>query len=138
MGIVFEDNYGHRGATSAPALAAAAVSVVTAGTIAGTTNAGAAPTVTSAAATDEYGSFVLNPVTGGGAQAAGATATVTFSNPRAAAPKTVLVNVVDSTTATTPTAVPAYATSITANGFSITTALLVTAHNYTVNYQVLQ
>ena len=137
MAHVFEDSYGHRSVAAAPAHAAGAVGVVTAGTISGTTNAGAAPTVTSVNANDTRGTFVLNPVTGGGAQAAGATATVTFSNPYSVAPACVLVTVVNSTVAATPTAVAAYATSVTANGFSVTTALLVTANNYTVTYQVI-
>lgn len=138
MAIVHVDAYGHIAPlANASVLAAAAVSTSAAGTIVGTTSAGAAPTVTAVTATDQWGTFTLNPVTGGGAQAAGATASVFFAQSMRAAPGTVRVTVTDTTTASTPTAVAAYATSITSAGFSVTTALLVTAHNYTVTYEVL-
>src|SRR6266568_7496566 len=129
MAFVPVDTYGH--IDSPPGenvLAAAAVGVVTAGTISGSTSAGAAPTVTAVNASDNGGKYTLNPVTGGGAQAAGATSTVVFAQSFRRTPKTVRVTVTDITTATTPTAVAAYATPITSAGFSVTTALLVTAH----------
>lgn len=75
------------------ALAAAAVSVTTAGTIAGTTAAGAAPTVaipTGFTCNDRRGVFSLLPVTGGGSQAAGDVATVRFVQEYAATPYVLL------------------------------------------------
>lgn len=131
-----EDAYGHVNPTTAPALTAGAVSTTVAGTIAPTTSAGATPTVTFAAgqvATDSYGSFTLNPVTGGGAQAAGATATVNFANPYGR-PPVVQVTVTNNAG---PAAVAAYASNVTAAGFSVNTAVLTTANVYTVTYQVL-
>ena len=131
-----EDFYGHVNPTTAPALTAGAVSTTAAGTIAPTTSAGASPTVTFAtgqAANDSYGSYTLSPVTGGGAQAAGATSVVTFTQPYAKAPM-VLVTVVNDSG---PAAIAAKAVSITAAGFSVSTALLTTANTYTVTYQVL-
>lgn len=135
-GTVFEDAYGHRTPSTAANLTAGAVSTSAAGTIAPTTSAGAAPTVTFATgqvANDNYGSFTLNPVTGGGAQAAGATAVVTFANPYSRPPAAVQVTVTNNAG---PAAIAAVATSITSNGFSISTALLTTANVYTVTYQV--
>lgn len=138
MGARNYDTYGHGYRVAGEnTLAAAAVSTTAAGTIVGTTSAGAAPTISGVSASDGAGTYVLNPVTGGGAQAAGATSTVFFAQSYPQAPKAVLVSVVDSTTATAPTAVAAYATSITSAGFSVTTAVLTTAHNYTVTYQVI-
>ena len=137
-GTVYEDYYGHRLPTTATALTAGAVSTTAVGTIAPTTSAGASPTVTFAtgqAANDNYGSFTLNPVTGGGAQAAGATAVVTFANAYDRAPSTVIVTV---TNDAGPVAVAAKATSITAAGFSVSTSILTTANTYTVTYQVLR
>lgn len=133
MATVFEDVYGHRTVASAPAIAAAAVGVVTAGTISGTTSAGAAPTVTAVSANDTRGTFTLTPVTGGGAQAAGAVANVTFSNPYSVAPANVIVTAMNQAG---PAAVGAFATGVTANGFTISTPLLVTANLYTISYLV--
>lgn len=138
MAIVHVDAYGHIAPLAgASTLAAAAVSTTAIGTIVGTTSAGAAPTVTAVTANDQWGQYTLNPVTGGGAQAAGATSTVFFAQSMRATPTTVRVTVTDITTASTPTAVAAYATSVSSSGFSVTTALLVTAHNYLVTYEVL-
>lgn len=137
MSAIFADTYGHVDTPPGEnVLAAAAVGVVTAGSISGTTNAGAAPTVTAVNASDNNGVFTLNAITGGGAQAAGATANVTFAQSYRRAPKKVMVTVIDITTPATPTAVAAYATSITSAGFQVTTALLVTAHNYLVAFDV--
>lgn len=131
------DTYGHVNAPpGSNVLAAAAVGVVTAGTIAGTTNAGAAPTVTAVTASDNYGQYTLNPVTGGGAQAAGATSTVVFAQSFGSTP-IIQVTVTNITTPATPTAVAAYPTAVTSAGFSVTTGLLVTANNYLVQYAVL-
>jgi hypothetical protein len=136
MGVVFEDAVGHRQATSQPtALTAGAVSTTAVGTIAPTTNAGASPTVTAVTANDTAGTFTLNPVTGGGAQAAGTVAVVTFANPYAAVPKAVIVQVYDQAAGTT--VVASSATGVTAAGFNVNTAILTTAHNYTVMYYVI-
>jgi hypothetical protein len=135
-GVVVEDFYGHRNPATAIALTAGAVSTTATGTIAPTTAAGASPTVTFATgqtANDTRGTFTLSPVTGGGAQAAGATAVVTFANPYGVAPAVVQVTVTDNAG---PVAVAGVATSITANGFSLSTAILTTAHVYTVTYIV--
>lgn len=124
--------------TGRATLAAAAVGVVTAGSIAGTTAAGAAPTVAIAANTvcdDQRGTFTLTPVTGGGAQAAGLVATVRFAQEYPAVPNVVctLVN----TTASPNVPIVTSAASVTTAGFSIATAAaLVTATNYAVTYTV--
>jgi len=139
MSLQHVDAYGHLSPIpNSTVLTAGAVSTTAAGTIAPTTNAGAAPTVTAVGtlANDHYGSFQLNPVTGGGAQAAGAQVVVTFANPFRQAPSFVRVQVIDITTAAAPVIVAAYPVTITANGFSIETAALTTAHNYLVNYNV--
>lgn len=136
-GTVTEDAYGHLNIATGPALTAGAVSTTAAGTIAPTTNAGASPTVTfgtGQTANDRRGSFTLNPVTGGGAQAAGAVAVVTFANPYSVAPSTIQCTLLDQAG---PVNIGALATSITANGFSISSPILTTAHNYTVTYNVI-
>lgn len=136
MPTVFEDTYGHRNLAGAPALTAGAVSTTAAGTIAPTTSAGATPTVTfgtGQTANDTRGSFTLSPVTGGGAQAAGVTAIVTFTNPYGQAPACIQVIVSNNAG---PVAVAAYASSITAAGFSVNTSILTTANVYTVTYVV--
>lgn len=132
------DFYGHATRVQGEnTLAAAAVGTTTAGTIAGTTAAGAAPTVTNVSASDMGGTFTLNPVTGGGAQAAGAVATVTFAQSFPIAPKEVAIDCYDVTTATAPSGVAAYATSITSAGFSVTCNTLTTAHNYRITFFVI-
>jgi len=118
----------------APQLAAGAVSVVTAGTISGTTAAGAAPTVAVIEASDRRGQFTLSPVTGGGAQAAGVTATVRFLQGYGDAPIAVLVCVVNDTDQT---AVAAGATLVTGDGFGVMTTILTTAKVYRVSYVVV-
>lgn len=135
-GTVVEDAYGHRNVSTAAALTAGAVSTTAAGTIAPTTAAGASPTVTfgtGQTANDVRGSFTLNPVTGGGAQAAGAVAVVTFTNPYGAAPACIQVNIADNAG---PVWIGAIATSITAAGFSVSSPILTTAHTYQVTYVV--
>jgi hypothetical protein len=138
MATVTEDAYGHRSQTNVgplgAALAAAAVGVVTPGTIAGTTNAGAAPTVTGVSANDMAGTFTLNPVTGGGAQAAGAVATVTYSQPLSAVPKAVIAQVINQAG---DVAVLTAVKQSTITGFSICTSVLTTANSYTVQYVVI-
>lgn len=145
MPYLNEDAYGHRNAVDAgtlsTALAAGAVSTTAAGTIVGTTAAGAAPTVTFATgqkAFDTAGTFTLNPVTGGGAQAAGAVAQIFFKQPYGQVPTTVVVNVVDQAAGAGAVAVAAAASTITTTGFTVNvSAALTTAHNYTVTYSVI-
>ncbi len=135
------DAVGH-GVQSRPAtsLTASAVGVVTAGTISGTTAAGAAPTVaipSGFVATDRAGTFELTAVTGGGAQAAGDVATVRFANEYAATPSAVVINFYD-VTANPDLARTAAATAVTTQGFNINVpAVLVTATTYRVSYHVL-
>ena len=133
-----QDAYGHFLPLSGPLLTAGAVSTDAAGTIAPTTAAGASPTVTFATgqtANDLAGSFTLSPVTGGGAQAAGAVAVVTFTNGLPAIPKAILVTIYD---AANGAAIAAAATSISANGFSVSAGVaLTTAHTYLVTYLVV-
>lgn len=138
-----QDFYGHVNPTtnnSAAALTAGAVSTTAIGTIAPTTAAGASPTVTfgtGQAAYDQAGTFTLNPVTGGGAQAAGAVAQVFFANAFEKAPASVQVNVVDQAAGAGGVAVAAGPGSITATGFTVNVSgALTTAHNYTVTYTV--
>ena len=134
------DSYGHvQPATnnSAAALAAGAVSTTAIGTIVPTTAAGATPTVTAVTAVDECGSFTLNPVTGGGAQAAGAVAQIFFQNAYEVIPKSVVVNVCDNAAGSSGVAVAASAQTITTTGFTVNvSAALTTAHNYNVTYIV--
>lgn len=141
MPAVTTDAYGHQSAstigTLGTALSAGAVSTTAAGTIVPTTAAGATPTVTSVTANDTSGNFVLNPVTGGGAQAAGAVAQVFFSQPYAVAPKSVQVNMCDNAAGSAGVAVACAAQSVTTTGFTINVAsALTTAHNYFVTYDV--
>jgi hypothetical protein len=134
------DANGHASAAPTSAnLTAGAVSTTAAGTIAPTTAAGATPTVTFATgqvATDDGGSFTLNPVTGGGAQAAGDVAVVTFATPYPATPKAVLVQLYDQAAGST--AALCAADSISATGFKVSVnSALTTAHSYTVQYWVI-
>jgi hypothetical protein len=135
------DAYGHQQPTSngsQPALTAGAVSTTAIGTIAPTTAAGANPTITSVNACDTAGTFVLNPVTGGGAQAAGAVAQVFFAESFEVVPKGVVVDMCDNAAGASGVAVSVAAQSITAAGFTINVgAALTTAHNYTVSYIVI-
>lgn len=116
------------------ALTAGAVSTTAVGTIAGTTSAGASPTVTVTSANDRRGNFLLNPVTGGGAQAAGVVCKVFFAQPYAAAPAAVHVTIANETDTTAP--VTASALNITATGFDIVSTVLTTAKAYRINYVV--
>lgn len=124
---------------SGTALAGGAVGVITAGTIAGTTAAGAAPTVAIPSGficNDRAGTFELTAVTGGGAQAAGDVATVRFANEYAATPAAVVINFYDDDT--TDLARAAAAVKVTTQGFAINVpAVLVTAHVYRVSYVVI-
>lgn len=139
MPQLFADAYGHRDPSSQPtALTAGAVSTTAVGTIAPTAAAGATPTVTAVNANDTAGTFVLNPVTGGGAQAAGAVALVTFAQPYGAIPKAVNVSICNNAAGASGIAVLCAAQSITAASFTINVgAVLVTANNYTCTYSVV-
>lgn len=145
MGAVLlkQDAYGHvqqNTNNQAANLVAGAVSTTIVGTIVGTTAAGAAPTVTFGTgqrATDMAGTFTLNPVTGGGAQAAGAVAQIFFQNAFQVAPASVQVNMVDQAAGTGGIGIAAAPGTITATGFTVNVpAALTTAHNYTVTYTV--
>lgn len=120
----------------APALLAAAVSTTTAGTISGTTAAGAAPTVTVTDATDQRGNFLLNPVTGGGGQAAGKVCTVRFNRAYTTAPGAVVLNAMNETDSTATLVFSASAPTTTGFDIYVGTALT-TAKAYRVNYVVV-
>jgi len=141
--VLRQDYYGHvqqNTNNSAANLTAGAVSTTAIGTVVPTTAAGASPTVTFGTgqrATDMAGTFTLNPVTGGGAQAAGAVAQIFFANSFEVAPAGVTVGVVDQAAGASAVAVAAAASTITATGFTVNvSAALTTAHNYTVSYIV--
>lgn len=132
------DAHGHeRRNTQATALTAGAVGTTVQGTIAPTVAAGAAPTVTFAAgqeALDMFGSFTLNPITGGGAQAAGAVVGIYFRNPLPRAPRAIVATIIDDAMGA---AVAISATTITASSFQLSVGVaLTTAHTYTINYRV--
>lgn len=117
------------------ALTAGAVGVTTAGTISGTTAAGAAPTVTVTDCTDLRGNFLLNPVTGGGAQAAGKVATVRFTSALPVTPAAVTLSMANETDSTAAIVVAALA--LDANGFDIYVGTaLTTAKAYRIYYHV--
>jgi hypothetical protein len=116
-------------------LTAGAVSTTAVGTIAGTTSAGAAPTVAIVDANDRRGHFTLSPVTGGGAQAAGNTCKVFFAQPYAKAPAAVLATIINTTDTTAPVTISA--NNVTVTGFDLVTTVLVTAKAYDVFYQVI-
>lgn len=142
MSYLHQDAYGHQKPTDTgtlgTALTAGAVSTTAVGTIAPTTAAGASPTVTAVSANDVAGNFVLNPVTGGGAQAAGAVVLVTFANPYRQVPKCVQVQMCDNAAGASGVAVACAVQSVTAASFTINVAsALTTAHNYYVNYNVI-
>lgn len=136
MALQYTDFNGHQVADlNGAALTAGAVSTTAVGTIVGTTSAGAAPTVTVTNANDRRGTFLLNPVTGGGAQAAGVTCKVFFAQPYAVAPAGVIVSATNETDSTATVTIAAQ--NITTTGFDLVTTVLVTAKAYRVNYLVL-
>lgn len=129
------DFYGHEVSTGGAQLALGAVGVVTAGSISGTTSAGAAPTVTVTDATDQRGSFLLTPVTGGGAQAAGSVATVRFLKEYPSIP-IVLVTLINETDGTA--TIVASSGLVTTAGFNVFVGTaLTTAKAYRVVYYVI-
>jgi hypothetical protein len=141
MAGITTDAYGHESPSNAGTLgvnlAAGAVSTTAIGTIVPTTAAGASPTVTSVSANDKAGSFVLSPVTGGGAQAAGAVAQVFFAQPYTAIPKSVVVNVCNNAAGSSGVGVACSAQTVTTTGFTVNVAAaLTTANTYYVTYQV--
>lgn len=138
MGTQNFDGAGHPQPTQVGVtqLTAGAVSTSAAGTIAGTTAAGATPTVTIGDCTDYRGNFLLNPVTGGGAQAAGTVAVVRFKNSYAAAPGTVIITMYNETDGNV--VVDVSTTTPTASGFDIVVgAALTTAKAYRTQYVVI-
>ena len=140
MPEIFVDSAGHENAPviRRPQLTAGAVSTSAAGTISGTTSAGAAPTVTPGTVCDDRrGNFLLNPVTGGGGQAAGKVALVRFASEYPAKPGAVIVTIENETDVTA--AIVASADSVTAAGFDIVVGTaLTTAKAYRVNYHVIE
>ena len=116
-------------------LTAGAVGTSAAGTIAGTTSAGAAPTVTVTYATDRRGNFLLNPVTGGGAQAAGLVCNVVFAKPYAKVPASVTVNMMNETDGTATIVAAASVATVAGFGIYVGTALT-TAKAYRIHYTV--
>jgi len=137
-GNIATDAYGHEiGDTTVIQLTAGAVGTNAVGTIAGTAAAGAAPTVTIGDCTDRRGNFLLNPVTGGGAQAAGAVALIKFARPYARPPGLVMVDVVNETDGNL--VASAAPLTVTGDGWSLVVgAALTTAKAYRVNYLVVQ
>ncbi len=134
MALVSTDSYAHEVSNGGTQLTAGAVGVVTAGTISGTTAAGAAPTVAITSANDRAGSFTLTPVTGGGAQAAGKVATVRFAKEYSVAP---IVTCAGAVNETDTVAVSAFASVATTAGFDIyAVAALTTAKVYRLQYLV--
>lgn len=120
---------------TATQLTAGAVSTTAVGTIAPTTSAGAAPTVTVTHATDRRGNFLLNPVTGGGAQAAGLVCKVIFAKPYAKVPAAVTVSMMNETDSTA--TIVAAASVATVAGFDIYVGTaLTTAKAYRIHYAV--
>lgn len=117
-------------------LTAGAVSTTAVGTIAPTTSAGAAPTVTITHCTDRRGNFLLNPVTGGGSQAAGLVANVYFAKPYAKVPAAVLVTIMNETDSTATIVASASVATVAGFGIYVGTALT-TAKAYRVHYAVL-
>lgn len=135
MSLRYIDFNGHEVLdTGGASLTAGAVSTTAVGTIVGTTSAGAAPTVTVTSANDRRGNFLLNPVTGGGAQAAGVVAKVFFAQPYAVAPAAVHVTATNETDSTATATVGAQ--NITVTGFDIVSTILTTAKAYRINYVV--
>jgi hypothetical protein len=132
------DAQGHEIVVPGTALVAGAVGTNAVGTIAPTTSAGQNPTVTAVtSATDRSGTFTLNPVTGGGAQAAGIVVKVAFAAPYTRPPSEINV-VMEDTTASPVVAVACGIDSITSVGFNIiVAAALTTAHVYVVSYDVV-
>lgn len=120
---------------TATQLTAGAVSTTAVGTISPTTAAGASPTVTIGDCSDYRGNFLLNPVTGGGAQADGEVVVVKFVKPYTKAPAAILVTMENETDGNV--IVPAAAVDITADGFEISVdAALTTAKAYRTQYVV--
>ena len=133
-----KDYYGHENPIHGTALTAGAVSTSAVGTISPTTSAGAAPTVTlitGVTCDDTRGRFVLSPVTGGGAQAAGQVVLVRFAKPYSKPPSAVTVTLVNNTASTA--AIVAAPHAITVAGFDVYVGTaLTTAEVYHVNYLV--
>lgn len=132
-------NYHNVPPQGATALTFGAVSTSAAGTISPTTSAGATPTtsaITGRNCTDRRGAFNLNPVTGGGAQAAGSVAVVKFAKEYAAIPSAVIVTIQNATDTTA--AIVASANGVTTAGFNVLVGTaLTTAKVYVVEYVVV-
>jgi hypothetical protein len=138
-GNIATDAYGHeigQQGGAATQLTAGAVGTSAVGTISATTAAGASPTITITDCNDRRGSFLLNPVTGGGAQSAGEVVQIRFAKPYTAIPGSILVSM-DNETDSTATITAAVA-DITGDGFDIEVGTaLTTAKSYRVQYLVI-
>lgn len=139
MGTPFYDANNHLLPAPGTSMTAGAVGVVTAGTISGTTAAGAAPTVaipSGYSANDSRGTFDLSPVTGGGAQAAGDVATVRFVKEYTAKPGAVIVTCEAITDPDDN--IICVASDVTTAGFNVlANAALTTAEVYRITYLVI-
>lgn len=135
---IFDANE-HLSPTPGTALTAGAVSTTAAGTISPTTAAGNAPTITFPTgfrSNDTAGTFEINPVTSGGAQAAGVIAKVRFLKPYGRIPTAVMVHMEPITDPDD--AVIVCATAVTAAGFDVlANSVLTTAETYRVYYHVI-
>lgn len=140
MAMQFKDALGHVVPENAPVtLTMGAVGTSAVGTISPTASAGAAPTtvlISGVTCDDSRGRFELNPVTGGGAQAAGQVVLVRFTKPYAKIPSAVTVTITNETDTTA--AIVAAANLVTVAGFDILVGTaLTTAKKYIVNYHVV-
>lgn len=135
MPTINYDAAGHQINVGGTQLTAGAVSTSAAGTISPTTSAGASPTVTITDCNDRRGSFLLNPVTGGGAQAAGQVAIVKFAKEYSKVPIVVVTGVNETDTTS---AIVFGASVATTAGFNVWVGTaLTTAKAYRVQYVVL-
>jgi hypothetical protein len=117
-------------------LTAGAVGTTAAGTIAGTTSAGASPTVTIGDCTNLRGNFLLSPVTGGGGQAAGKVAVVRFTATLPVTPAAVSLTLANETDSTATIVISSLALAATGFDIYVGTALT-TAKDYRITYRVI-
>lgn len=134
MPVQSSDFVGHEINLGGTQLTAGAVSTTATGTISPTTSAGATPTVTIGACNDRAGQFLLNPVTGGGAQAAGSVCVVKFAKEYSQVPVVVLSGMNETDTTAAIVFAPTLATTA---GFNVIVGTaLTTAKAYRINYIV--
>lgn len=129
------DSVGHEINGGGTQLTAGAVSTTAVGTISPTTSAGGSPTVTITDCNDRRGSFLLNAITGGGAQAAGQVAVVKFAKEYSKVPIVVVTGVNETDTTS---AIVFGASVATTAGFNVWCGTaLTTAKAYRIQYCVL-